>query len=142
MMLLDTNILIYAHRRDAENHEAYRDWLETLIDGPQPYAVADHALMAVIRIVTHPKIFADPAMPEEALAFADQYRNQPHAHVVSPGPGFWGIFATLCGQARARGNLIPDAYLAALTIEHGCELITADSDFKRFPGLRFRHPLP
>jgi len=140
-MLLDTNVLIYAHRRDAERHDEYRDWLESLVNGPEPYAVSDHALMAMIRIVTNPRIYPQPALLEEALAFADQYRNQPHAHVVSPGSAFWGLFATLCGQVGARGNLIPDAYLAALAIEHGCEFVTADRDFRKFPGLRSRHPL-
>jgi toxin-antitoxin system PIN domain toxin len=140
-MLPDTNVLIYAHRRDADGHEEYREWLESLIDGPEPYAVSDHTLMGVIRIVTNPRIYRHPATLEEALAFADQFRNQPHAHVVSPGPSFWGIFTDMCGQVNARGNLIPDAYLAALALEHGCEFVTADSDFRRFPGLRFRHPL-
>jgi uncharacterized protein len=141
MMLLDTNVLIYAHRRDADRHEEYREWVESLIDGPQPYAVSDHALTGMIRIVTSPRIYRQPATRAEALAFADQYRNQPHAHVIAPGPGFWDIFSGLCEAAQASGSLIPDAYLAALAIEHGCELFTADSDFKRFPGLRFSHPL-
>src|SRR5258707_1973394 len=141
MMLLDTNVLIYAHRRDADKHDAYRDGLASLIDGTEPYAVSDHALMGMIRIVTSPRIYRRPAMTEEALAFADQFRNQPHAHVVSPGPSFWSLFARLCGQAGARGDLIPDTYLAALAIEHGCEFVTADKDFRKFPGLRFRHPL-
>jgi uncharacterized protein len=141
MMLLDANVLIYAHRRDADRHEEYRDWLESVIDGPQPYAVSDHALTGMIRIVTSPRIYRRPATRQEALAFADQYRNQPHAHVIAPGPSFWDIFTTLCAEAGASGNLLPEAYLAALAIEHGCELFTADSDFKRFPGLRFSHPL-
>jgi toxin-antitoxin system PIN domain toxin len=140
-MLPDTNVLIYAHRRDADRHEEYRGWLESLIDGPEPYAVSDHALMRAIRTVMSPRAFSHPATLEEALAFADQFRNQPHAHVVSPGPGFWGIFTDLCGQVSAHGNAIPDAYLAALAIEHGCEVVTADSDFKRFPGVRVRAPL-
>src|SRR5215472_9527686 len=125
MLLLDTNALIYAHRRDAEGHEAYRDWLEALIDGPELYAVADHAVMGMIRVVMNPRIYPHPALLQEALAFADQYRNQPHAHVISPGPNFWSIFTTLCRQAGAIGNPIPDAYLAALAIEHGCEFVTA-----------------
>ena len=141
MLLLDTNILVYAHRRDSDRHEEYRAWLESMIDGPQPYAVSDQALMGMIRIVTNPQIYRQPALIQEALAFADQYRNQPHAHVLSPGPSFWGIFADLCGKADARANLIPDVYLAALAIEHGCELVSADRDFLKFPGLRFSHPL-
>ncbi len=121
--------------------QSYREWLESLIDGPEPYAVSDQALMGVIRIVTNPRIYRHPAVLEEALAFADQFRNQPHAHVISPGPSFWGVFAGMCGQVGAQGNLIPDVYLAALAIEHGCEIVTADKDFKRFPGVRVRHPL-
>ena len=139
-MLPDTNVLIYAHRRDADRHEEYRDWLESLIDGPEPYAVSDHAVMRAIRTVMSPRVFSHPAMLDDALAFADQFRNQPHAHVVSPGPSFWGIFTDMCGQVSARGNVITDAYLAALAIEHGCEVVTADSDFKRFPGVRVRAP--
>jgi toxin-antitoxin system PIN domain toxin len=141
MMLPDTNVLIYAHRRDADRHEDFRDWLESLIDGPEPYAVSDHAVMGVIRIVTNPRIYQHPATIEEALAFADQFRNQPHAQVISPGPSFWGIFARMSGQVSARGNLAPDVYLAALAVEHGCEVVTADKDFKRFPGVRVRNPL-
>lgn len=141
MMLLDTNVLIYAHRRDARRHEEYREWLEALIDGPQPYAVSDHALMGMIRIVTNPRIYRQPAMLEEALAFADQYRNQPHAMVVAPGTRFWPIFRSLCDAVGARGRLISDAYLAALAIEHGCELVTTDADFDKFPGLRTSRPL-
>jgi toxin-antitoxin system PIN domain toxin len=141
MMLPDTNVLIYAHRRDADRHEDYREWLESLIDGPEPYAVSDQALMGVIRVVTNPRIYQEPATIEEALAFADQFRNQPHAQVISPGPNFWDIFAGMCGQVSARGNLVPDVYLAALATEHGCEIVTADGDFKKFAGLRSRHPL-
>jgi toxin-antitoxin system PIN domain toxin len=137
MLLLDTNVLIYAHRRDSQQHEAYRDWVQKMIDGPEPYAVCDQALMSMIRIVTNPRVYRRPALTQEALAFADQFRNQPHAHVISPGPHFWSIFAGLCREAGATANLIPDAYLAALAIEHGCELVTADRDFWKFPGLRF-----
>jgi hypothetical protein len=141
MMLLDTNVLIYAHRRDSQQHEDYRDWVQKIIDGPAPYAVSDQALMGMIRIVTNPSVYRHPALTQEALAFADQFRNQSHAHVISPGPHFWSIFAGLCREAGATANLIPDAYLAALALEHGCEFVTADGDFRRFPGLRFRHPL-
>ena len=77
----------------------------------------------------------------QALEFTSIIRGQPHAEVVSPGGRFWEIFADLCRKADAVGKLVPDAYLAALALERGCELITADRDFRRFPGLRWRHPL-
>jgi len=141
VILMDTNVLIYAHRPEADRHAEYRDWLTGVVNGPEPYAVADFALMGMIRIVTNPRVYRDPTPPEIALDFAGQLRGQPHAMVLPPGARFWPIFLNLCGTAGARGNLIPDAYLAALAIEHGCEFITADSGFRKFPGLRSRHPL-
>jgi uncharacterized protein len=142
MQLVDTNVLIYAHRRDAKRHEEYRAWMQAMVDGPEPYAVSDFALTGMVRVVTNPAVFPDDAATiDEALAFADRIRSQPHAHVVSPGPRFWDIFTRLCRQVSARAKLVPDAYLAALAIEHGCELISEDKDFRRFPGLRWRPPL-
>jgi uncharacterized protein len=141
MMLADTNILIYAHRPEAERHGEYRKWVLDLINGPEPYAVSDFALNGMVRVVTNPRVYSRPTPPDLALDFADRLRSQPHAIVVSPGAGFWRIFLELCRRTEARGKLIPDAYLAALAIEHGCEFVTADGDFRRFPGLRWRHPL-
>ncbi|HME65058.1 MAG TPA: type II toxin-antitoxin system VapC family toxin [Streptosporangiaceae bacterium] len=139
---MDTNVLIYAHRRDAERHQEYKVWMQAMVNGPEPYAVSDFALTGMVRVVTNPRIYPDDAATiNEALAFAGQVRNQPHAHVISPGPSFWEIFARLCQQVNARAKLVPDAYLAALAMEHGCEFISTDSDFRRFPGLRWRHPL-
>lgn len=86
-------------------------------------------------------MFDPPAPIEQALAFADALRDQPTAVLLGPGPRHWGIFERLCLEAGAKGNLVPDAYLAALAIESGAELITTDRDFARFPGLRWRHPL-
>lgn len=91
--------------------------------------------------MTHPRIFAPPTPIPTALAFADGLRNHPNAVVIAPGERHWSIFRRLCAQASARGNLVPDAYLAALAIESGSEWITDDGDFARFPGLRWRRPL-
>ena len=142
MVLVDTNVLIYAHRRDAERHQEYKAWTQAMVSGPEPYVVSDFALTGMVRVVTNPRIYPhDAATINEALAFAAQVRSQPHARVISPGPGFWDIFARLCQQVDARAKLVPDAYLAALALEHGCEVVTTDKDFRRFPGLRWRHPL-
>jgi len=141
MILMDTNILVNAHRPEADRHPEFLEWLTSVVNSPEPYAVADVALMGMIRIVTNRRIYRDPTPSQIALDFADQLRSQPHAMVVAPGVRFWPIFLDLCGAVGARGNLIPDAYLAALAIEHGCEFVTADSDFRKFPGLRSRHPL-
>ncbi len=98
-------------------------------------------LSGFIRIATHPRIFDPPAPIGHALAYTNALRSQPNAVIVTPGPRHWEIFDRLCRAADAKGNLVPDAYLAALAIESGCEWITTDRDFSRFPGLRWRHPL-
>jgi uncharacterized protein len=140
-MLADVNVLVYAHNSNAERHLEYRNWLQDLLAGPQPYAVSDFVLNSLVRIVTDKRFF-QPATPiDVALAFADQVRHQAHAHVIAPGGRFWEIFDDLCRKTSATAKLVPDAYLAALAIEHGCEFITADSAFRKFPGLRSRHPL-
>jgi toxin-antitoxin system PIN domain toxin len=141
MLLVDINVMIYAHRADVDRHEEYREWMQALVDGPEPYAVTDSAVAGLVRIVTNPRIYKRPATIDEALAYAGQLRNQPHAQVIGPGPRFWGLFSDLCRKVEAFGDLMPNAYLAALAIEHGCEVVTADKDFRRFPGLRWRHPL-
>ena len=141
MMLVDTNVMIYAHRRDVDRHLEYRAWMEALIAGPEPYAVSDMALNGMIRVVTNQRIYKNATPIQVALSFAEMIRDQPHARVVSPGAHFWAIFGDLCLKARASGKLVADAYLAALAIEHGCEFVSTDKDFRRVPGLRWRHPL-
>jgi toxin-antitoxin system PIN domain toxin len=98
-------------------------------------------LSRFLRIVTHPRGMTTPAPIESALAFAESLRSQPNALPVVPGPRHWSIFERLCREAGATGNRVPDAYLAALAIEHGAELVTADRGFARYPGLTWRHPL-
>ncbi len=141
MLLIDVNVLVYAHREDAPNHRAYRRWLEECVSSDQAYGMADLALAGFLRVVTHPRIFARPSPLEPALRFVIELRAQPNCVSVTPGPRHWEIFVRLCGATGVKGNLIPDAYLAALAIESGSEWITADRDYSRFPGLRWRHPL-
>lgn len=91
--------------------------------------------------MTNPRAFVNPSRLERALEFVSTLRDQPTAVPVAAGPRHWDIFAGLCLSAGAKGNLVADAYLAALAIESGSEWITADRDYSRFPGLRWRHPL-
>jgi toxin-antitoxin system PIN domain toxin len=140
VILTDVNVLIYAHREDAADHPRFRDWLETVVASPEAFGVPDLVLSGFLRVVTHPRIFNPPTPLERALEFCNYLRDQPNAIVVTPGDRHWGIFTDLCSQARAGGNLVADAYLAALAIESGCEWITTDRDYRRFPGLRWRHP--
>jgi toxin-antitoxin system PIN domain toxin len=141
MQLPDVNVLIYAHRLESPEHERYAEWLERLARGPEPFALSELGASGFVRIVTSPKIWDEPTTTEDAMEFIQRLRNRSNARLLTHGPASWEIFAKLCVAARARGKLVADAYHAALAIEHGCELVTADSDFARFAGLRQRHPL-
>ncbi len=139
MYLIDVNVLVYAHRQDSPKHEAHLDWLENVINSDQAYGVSDHVLAGFLRVVTHPSVFDPPSTFDDALDFAINLRDQPNAVGIVPGPRHWEIFTQLCHESDASGNLIPDAFLAALAIESGSEWITTDKGFSRFSGLRWRH---
>jgi len=141
MRLVDVNVLIYAFREDSPGHAEYRDWLNGLVSSHEAYAVSDHVLSGFVRIATHPRVFHPPTPLERALTFTEAYRDRPNAVLVVPGGRHWDLFTQLCRKAGARGNLVADAWIAALAIERGCELVTTDRDFARFQGLRWRHPL-
>jgi uncharacterized protein len=139
MQLPDVNVLIYAHREDAPEHDRYASWLVALTTSDEPFALSDVVLAGFLRIVTNPRIF-DPATPmDTALAFCQRLVEWPRASLITPSRRHWELFIGLCRDIN--GPLVTDAYVAALAIEHGCELVTTDSDFARFPGLRWRHPL-
>lgn len=139
MQVPDVNVLIYAHREDSPEHERYAAWLRDLVESDEPFALAEIALAGFLRIVTNPKIFDPPTPMKTAIAFCDRLVRWPRAVLLAPGPEHSKIFLALC--ADIRGPVVSDAYLAALAIEHGCELVTTDGDFGRFKGLRSRHPL-
>ena len=141
MILLDVTVLVHALRTDCPDHERYRDWLEATAAGPQAFGLSDLVLSGVTRVLTHPKVFHPPTPVDRVLDELDRLRALPTCVLVSPGPRHWSIFADLCRRARAAGNLVPDAWFAALAMEHGAEWVTTDRDFARFPGLRWRHPL-
>lgn len=141
MRLPDINVLIYAHREDAPEHERYADWLQRLATGSEPFALSSHTLGGFLRIVTNQKIFGEPTPMRVALDFCRQLRRRPRARFIQPSARHWNILTDLIEKTEIRGPLVSDAYLAALTIEHGCELVTTDGDFARFPALRWRHPL-
>ena len=141
MVLCDVNVLVYAHREDTAQHGLCRAWLEGVLNRDEAYAVSELILSGFLRVVTHPKIFARPSALKDAMQFVDQVRGQPNCVHVSPGSRHWEIFNRLCIDAGAKGNLIPDAYLAAMAIESGCEWVSTDRDFsRRFKGLRWIAP--
>jgi toxin-antitoxin system PIN domain toxin len=141
VLLPDVNVLVYAHREDTPDHSRLRSWLQDVVNGPEAFGLSDLVLSGFLRVVTHPRVFANPTPLERALEFADVLRSAPNCVRLDPGARHWEIFRGLCQDANARGNLVPDAWFAALAIESGSEWITTDRDYARFPGLRWRHPL-
>lgn len=132
---------MYAFHEGAPDHARYRAWVEAAIASDEPLGVSELVLSGFIRVATHPRVFSPPASIDQALAFANALRSQPNVVLLSPGQRHWEIFERLCVSAGAKGNLVADAYLAALAIETGSEWITTDRDFSRFAGLRWRHPV-
>lgn len=138
MQLCDVNILIYAHREDAPDHDFYGSWLKRQLEARTTFLYCEHVLGAFVRIVTHPKIFRPPSPTAIALEFAQQIRSAPNGIGIMPGANHWQIFGDLCTTANASGNLIPDAYLAALAIEAQAEWITTVTNYKAFgPKLKW-----
>lgn len=140
MLLADVNIFLYARRKESPDHEAYRDWLEDALSGPQPFGVSELVLSGFIRIVTNHRVYRGPTPPAEALEFCDVILNAPAAVPLRPGPRHWSLFRNLVTETGARGNQVPDAYHAALAIEHGAIWVTTDGGFGRFPGLSWQRP--
>ena len=142
VVLLDVNVLLYAHREEIPEHPAYRDWLEDLIH-ESPGLRPDRPRAVQLSPHRHPQPQSSirPARWTRPLSFADQIRDRPNRVAIAPGARHWEIFTQLCRQVQCKGNLVQDAYLAALAIESGSEWITTDRDFTRFPDLRWRHPL-
>jgi uncharacterized protein len=142
MILPDVNILVYAYRREAEQHEAYATWLASVVSGQDELALVDHCLTGFLRIVTSPRIMADPAPTADAFGFVTLVRQAAMGRPIVATKATWETFAGLMSRDRGvRGNLIPDAYLAALAVSHGCRLATADRGFARFSGLDFFDPV-
>lgn len=141
MLLADVNVFVYAHRPESPRADEHRTWLEGALAADEPFGVSELVLSAFVRIVTHHRIYNEPSPTDVALAFCRTVLDAPSTVVVRPGPRHWQVFERLCGDAGVRGNLVPDAYLAALAIEHGATWVSSDRGFARFPGLRWQPPL-
>lgn len=141
MLLPDVNVLIYAHRPESPRHDQHRAWLLSAANGTRPLGVSELVLSSFLRLVTHHRIYQEPTPVEQALQFCTSLLGAPAATDIRPGPRHWSLFTDLVDAGQARGNLVPDAYLAALALEHGATLITTDRGFSRWPGLSWSPPL-
>jgi len=139
--VVDANLLLYAVDETSPHHEAAKPWLERELSGSETFGLAWAVLLAFIRLGTNPRVFATPLAVEEALDLADSWLEQPCATVVHPTDRHSQTLRELLAPFGTAGNLTSDAHLAALSVEHGAELCSADADFARFPRVRWLNPL-
>lgn len=140
MILPDVNILLYAFRSDAPQHPQYHRWLEELLSADAPFGISPQVLSSVVRISTNSRVYRQPSGIQEAVEFCRVLTQIDTCTLVQPSERHWAIFLDLCLKTKAKGNLVQDAWFAALAIESGCEWITNDGDYAKFPGLRWRSP--
>ena len=141
MILPDLNLIIYAHNRGSASHLAAKDWWETMLSNPRPVALCWTVMLGFIRLSTQRGIFQTPLQVPAACAEVRAWLAQPQVIILEPGRRHASIVLDLLENLGAAGNLTTDAHLAALAIEHHCELCSTDGDFKRFPGLQWTNPL-
>ncbi len=141
MILLDANVLIYAHDSASAHHSVVRRWLEAALNGPDQIALAWMVILAFVRITTSPRALRRPLSIVQATERVAAWLVRPNVVLLNPDERHWEIFRNLLQEGQARGALVMDAHLAALAIEHGAALATTDKDFTRFPRLRMVNPV-
>lgn len=141
MKLVDANLLLHAVDEGSPHHEVAKPWLEEQLSESETFAFAWAVLLAFIRLVTNPRVFARPLSGPEALDLVDSWLAQPNAAVLHPTDRHSQLLRELLAPLGTAGNLTSDAHLAALAIEHGAELCSGDADFARFAGLQWTNPL-
>lgn len=140
MRCVDVNVLVDAHRIEAQSHDTVRSWLDAARRDFEPLGLSSIVASGFLRVVTHPRIFADPTPTNAALDFLNRLRRSPSVVSVEPGERHWEIFTGLCESMNLRGNDVPDGFLAALAIELGATWVTSDRGFARFAKLRSERP--
>lgn len=141
MKVPDLNLLIYAVDRQSPSHKATLRWWNGLMSGNETVAFTWNVLLGFVRLTTNPIVVREPLTADEALDYVDRWLSLPNTTVIEPTPRHPRVFRDLLVPTGTAGNLVSDAHLAALAIEHGAELCSADRDFGRFPGLRWTNPL-
>ena len=140
MILPDVNVLVYAFRPEVNHHATCHAWLTDVIANDARYGMSPLALGALVRITTSLRFYPNPTPLADAFRFCEYVLQQPNCQVVEPGERHWDIFRRLCLETDTRGPRVTDAWFAALAIEWGCEWITLDRDYARFPGLKWSVP--
>ena len=141
MILVDANILLYAEDSLSEHHDPARAWWDAQLSGSAPVCLCWPVLTAFIRIATNARLHQRPLTLKEAANRVQSWMDQPCVHLIHPTEEHWEIFQRMLHEGNATANLVSDAHLAALAIEHNCELCSTDSDFARVHGLNWRNPV-
>lgn len=141
MILVDANLLLYAEDSFSDQHSAARSWWDQQLSGTEIVGLCWPVLTAFIRIATNPRLHQRPLTLDEACQRVQSWIEQPCVRLVYPTENHWGLLQQMLRSGQATGNLVTDAHLAAIALEHDCELYSTDSDFARFPGLKWRNPL-
>jgi toxin-antitoxin system PIN domain toxin len=141
MIMVDGNLLIYAHVDTFPQHEAARSWLDERLSGAAQVGLPWPSLLAFLRLVSNPRVFARPESPADAWMQVEEWLQCPRVWVPQPTERHSALLGSLLHATDARANLVPDAHLAALALEHGLILCSADGDFARFPNLRWENPI-
>lgn len=141
MILVDINLLVYAHVATFPAHHRARSWLDEYLNGTAPVGLPWPSLLGFVRLVSNPRIFEQPETVDEAWQQIEEWLDCPSVWIPQPGERHRDVLRPLLLNQGVRANLVPDAHLAALAIEHGLLLCSTDGDFARFPGLRWENPL-
>jgi len=141
MILVDANLLLYAEDSLSEHHDSARIWWDAQLSGSDPVGLCWPVLSAFIRIGTNARLHQRPLTLKEATERVQSWFNQPCVRVIQPSDQHWILFQQMLRSGNAVGNLVSDAHLAALAIEHNCLLYSTDADFSRFRGLKWKNPI-
>jgi uncharacterized protein len=141
MILVDANLLVYGHVRTFQQHERARAWLDSVFNGNSGVGLPWHSLLAFLRIVTNPRIFQIPETLSDAWKQVEAWLDCEVAWIPEPTERHREVLGSLLGASGMQANLVPDAHLASLAIEHGLILCSTDGDFARFQNLRWQNPL-
>lgn len=141
MKIVDLNVLIYAHNRESPHHDALRSWWQAALNGGESIGLAWPVMLGFLRITTNPKIYGEALTPEFACSLVDGWLQRPMVVILKEQSNHWAVVEGLISETGAAGNLTTDAHLAALAMTYDAVLVSCDSDFVRFEGVRWENPL-
>jgi len=141
VIVIDANLLIYSYDLDSAHHKKSHSWLEEALSGVEPVGLPWQSVSAFLRVITNRRLSGMRVSLQQAVQVVDEWLQQPNVQILVPADQHWSVLRQMILEGQASGPLVSDAEIAAITIEHGAVLHTADRDFARFPGLRWKNPL-